>query len=92
MFVGSWSPTIVTKFLSHSQSGRYKHISPTLPLWKSSQLPLRDEKQILALDILSTVLELITFEILAAKRLRLMGFDNRLIFDCFSNVVNLFIW
>ena len=44
MFVGSWSPTIVTKFLSHSQSGRYKHISPTLPLWKSSQLPFRDEK------------------------------------------------
>ena len=56
MFVGSFSPTIVTKFLSHSQSGRYKHISPTLPLWKSSQLPLRDEKQILPLDILNTVL------------------------------------
>ena len=56
MFVGSFSPTIVTKFLSHSQSGRYKHISPTLPLWKSSQLPLRDEKQILPLYILNTVL------------------------------------
>ena len=31
--------------------------------------------------------ELITFEILAAERLRLMGFDNRLIIDCFANVV-----
>ena len=36
--------------------------------------------------------ELITFEILAAERLRLMGFDNRLIIDCFSNVVNILIW
>ena len=34
-------------------------------------------------------LELITFEILAAEQLRLMGFDNRLIIDCFSNVVNM---
>ena len=31
--------------------------------------------------------ELITFEILTAERLRLMGFDNRIIIDCFSNVV-----
>ena len=31
------------------------------------------------------LLELITFEILAAERLRLMGFDNRLIIDCFTN-------
>ena len=39
------------------------------------------------------IVELITFEILAAKRLRLMGFDNRLIIDCFSNVVvNILIW
>ena len=37
-------------------------------------------------------LELITFEILAAERLRLMGFDNRLIIACFSNVVNILIW
>ena len=37
-------------------------------------------------------LELITFEILAARRLRLMGFDNRLIIDCFANVVNILIW
>ena len=37
-------------------------------------------------------LELITFEILAAERLRLMGFDNRLIIDCFANVVNTHIW
>ena len=36
--------------------------------------------------------ELITFEILAAERLRLMGFDNRLIIDCFANVVNILIW
>ena len=36
-------------------------------------------------------LELITFEILAAERLRLMGFDNRLIIDCFANVVNILI-
>ena len=37
-------------------------------------------------------LELITFEILAAERLRLMEFDNRLIIDCFTNVVNILIW
>ena len=37
-------------------------------------------------------LELITFEILAAERLRLMGFDNRLIIDCFTNVVNILFW
>ena len=36
--------------------------------------------------------ELITFEILTAERLRLMGFDNRLIIDCFANVVNILIW
>ena len=38
------------------------------------------------------IIELITFEILAAERLRLMGFDNRLIIDCFANVVNILIW
>ena len=38
------------------------------------------------------LLELITFEIWAAERLRLMGFDNRLIIDCFANVVNIHIW
>ena len=37
-------------------------------------------------------LELITFEILAAERLRLMGFNNRLIIDCFANIVNILIW
>ena len=37
------------------------------------------------------ILELITFEILAAERLRLMVFDNRLIIDCFANVVNILI-
>ena len=37
-------------------------------------------------------LELITFEILAAERLRLMAFDNRLIIDCFANVANILIW
>ena len=31
-------------------------------------------------------------EILASERLRLMGFDNRLIIDCFSNIVNILIW
>ena len=36
-------------------------------------------------------LELITFEILAAERLRLMGFDNRLIIDCFANIVDILI-
>ena len=36
--------------------------------------------------------ELITFGILAAERLRLMGFDNRLIIDCFANVVNILLW
>ena len=41
---------------------------------------------------LDPVLELITFEILAAERLRLMAFDNRLIIDCFANVVNILIW
>ena len=34
-------------------------------------------------------LELITFEILAAERLRLMAFDNRLIIVCFANIVNM---
>ena len=29
---------------------------------------------------------------MAAERLRLMGFDNRLIIDCFANVVNILIW
>ena len=29
---------------------------------------------------------------MAAERLRLMGFDNRLIIDCFANIVNLLIW
>ena len=37
-------------------------------------------------------LELITFEILAAEQLRLIGFDNWLIIDCFANVVNILIW
>ena len=37
-------------------------------------------------------LELTTFEILAAERLQLMGFDNRIIIDCFANVVNILIW
>ena len=32
------------------------------------------------------------FEILAAERLRLMVFDNRLIIDCFANIVNILIW
>ena len=36
-------------------------------------------------------LELITFEILAADRLRLMEFDNRLIGDYFANIVILLI-
>ena len=35
--------------------------------------------------------ELITFEILAAERLRLMEFDNRLIGDYFANIVILLI-
>ena len=39
-----------------------------------------------------SAVELITFEILAAERLRLMEFDNRLIIDCFANVVNILIW
>ena len=38
------------------------------------------------------MLELFNFEILAAERLRLMGFDNPLIIDCFANVENLLIW
>ena len=38
------------------------------------------------------LLELITFEILAAEQFRLMGFDNLLIIDCFANVVNILIW
>jgi len=29
---------------------------------------------------------------LAAERLRLIGFDNRLIIDCFANVVNILLW
>ena len=38
------------------------------------------------------LIELITFEILAAERLRLMGFDNQLIIDCFTNVVNIYLY
>ena len=34
-------------------------------------------------------LKLITFDSLAAKRLRLMRFNNRLIIDYFANVVNI---
>ena len=37
------------------------------------------------------LIELITFEILAAERLRLMGFDNQLIIACFANIVNILI-
>ena len=37
------------------------------------------------------ILELITFEILAAERLRLMGLNNRLIGDYFANIVILLI-
>ena len=46
-------------------------------------------KKILAFE---SALELITFEILAAERLRLMGFDNRFIIDCLAKVVNILIW
>ena len=49
-------------------------------------------KQNVAIDHYWTSVELITFEILAAERLRLMGFDNRLIIDCFANVENILIW
>ena len=42
--------------------------------------------------LLVSGVELITFEILAAERLRLMGFDNRLIIYCFTNVVNILVW
>ena len=38
------------------------------------------------------LLEHKTCDILAAERLRLMGFDNRLIIDCFANVSNILIW
>ena len=38
------------------------------------------------------LLEHKTCDILAAERLRLMGFDNRLIIDCFANIVNILIW
>ena len=49
------------------------------------------EVQSVTRPTLASSLELITFEILAAERLRLMGFDNRLIIDCFANVVNILI-
>ena len=29
---------------------------------------------------------------MGAERLRLIGFHNRLIIDCFANVVNILIW
>ena len=50
------------------------------------------ENVILHFSNTAYLLELINFEILAAERLRLMGFDNRLIIDCFANVVNILIW
>ena len=56
---------------------------------KSSKYNYQDDGHISSCPI---VLELITFEILAAERLRLMGFDNRLIIDCFAKVVNILIW
>ena len=46
---------------------------------------------LVSLSIQSRI-ELITLEILAAERLRLMGFDNRLIIDCSSNIVNILIY
>ena len=47
---------------------------------------------ILHFSNIAYLLELINFEILAAERLRLMGFDNRIIIDCFPSVVNILIW
>ena len=44
------------------------------------------------LNKLTSTLELITFEILAAERLRLLAFGNRLIIDCFANIVKILIW
>ena len=41
------------------------------------------ENVILHFSNIAYLLELINFEILAAERLRLMGFDDRLIIDCF---------
>ena len=47
---------------------------------------------ILHFSNIAYLLEHINFEILAAERLRLMGFDNQLIIDCLSNLVNILIW
>ena len=47
---------------------------------------------ILRHTVIDHILEHKTCDILAAERLRLMGFDNRLIIDCFANVVSLPIW
>ena len=54
--------------------------------WKS--YPLLSEMHLL----LALSLELLTFKILATERLQLMEFDNRLIIDCFANIVNILIW
>ena len=50
------------------------------------------ENVILHFSNIAYLLELINIEILAAERLRLMGFDNRIIIDCFPSVVNILIW
>ena len=59
--------------------------------YKYEMKPLFDYSHLLQKQI-GFSLELITFENLAAERLRLMGFDNRLILDCFSNIVSILIW
>ena len=62
--------------------------------FKTPSFVAQSERENVILHFLNIayLLELINFEILAAERLRSMGFDNRLIIDCFASVVNILIW
>ena len=66
-----------------------------VPSWSSILVtppPAQTTGQLIAKCGYLSPLELITSEILAAQRLQLMAFDNRLIIDCFANVINILIW
>ena len=63
--------------------------SQFIKLLEHFEQPLKPARCIISTIHRLYLLELISFEILAAERLLLMGSDNRLIIDCFANVVNI---
>ena len=72
----------------------YNHFHFLGTEFKTHSFVAQSERENVILHFLNIayLLELINFEILAAERLRLMGFDNRIIIDCFPSVVNILIW